>query len=158
MRWIMRAGLFAGVPVSVLCMLGTAAALTVLELPLHLYPVFAAVPVLCGCFAAGHSAGRGRRSHGIGTGTGAALTVTALWYAAAFVLTGRAGIPVILLAALPCGICGGICGVNTKLPLPHRRAHGLRAVRTRAGMLPLLLHRPEEKQQPDPESGRPFMR
>lgn len=148
MRWIIRGSLCAGLPVSVLCMLGTAALLTVPDLPLRMYPVFAAVPVLCGCFSAGFSAGRRRRSHGIGTGLACALLVTALWYAASFAATRRTGAPVLLSAAVPCGICGGICGVNTALPLPHRRAHTLQSIRIRTEMLPLLLHRPKNEADP----------
>lgn len=151
MRRILLACLFAGLPLSLSGMLGMAAALTVLELPMKLYPLFAALPVLSGCFAAAFLAGRRRRAHGIGTGALTALLLTAMWYAAAFCLTGHPGLPVLLLSSIPCGICGGICGVNTKLPLPHRHMHRLQAASARAAMLPLLLHRP--KQQQDDSSG-----
>ena len=146
---MLRACLFVGVPVSVLGMLAEAAVLTIPDLPQQLYPAAAAFPVLCGCFAAGYAAGRRRRANGIGTGTVTALLLTALWYAAALCLTEHAGKPVLLFAAIPSGMCGGICGVNAALPLPHGRMHGLQRIRIRAAMFPLLLHRPEQQNRHD---------
>ena len=49
-----------------------------------------------------------------------------------------------LLAVLPCGSIGGICGVNTALPEPHRRPHSLRRQREKLCLRKKLLHRPKK--------------
>ena len=105
--------------------------------------VFCAPGNAGGCFAAGYSAGKRRRRGGIVCGSMPALLLSAVWYAAACVLAGRLRMPWLLTVLLPAGICGGICGVNTKLPEPRRRPHRLIAARERAVLRPMLLHRPK---------------
>lgn len=136
MRGVLRAVICWGVPVSLLGLLGTAAVLTALELPLRWYPAAGALPLLCGSFGAGYSAGRRLRRGGWRCGAEAALLLTALWYAADCVICGGLRSPMLLTAALPAGMCGGICGVNTKLPSPHRRMHRAMHVRERMVLLP----------------------
>lgn len=148
MRLWIRACLLAGMPVTLLGMLAAAGMLTVFDLPLRYYPSAAAIPLLTGCFAAGYSAGKRRRRGGIVCGSMPALLLSACWYAAACLLTGRLRSPLLLTVLLPAGISGGICGVNTKLPEPHRRPHRLIAARERAVLRPMLLHRPKRLAAP----------
>lgn len=148
MRLWIRACLLAGMPVTLLGMLTAAGMLTVFDLPLRYYPSAAAIPLLTGCFAAGYSAGKRRRRGGIVCGSMPALLLSACWYAAACLLTGRLRSPLLLTVLLPAGISGGICGVNTKLPEPHRRPHRLIAARERAVLRPMLLHRPKRLAAP----------
>ena len=140
--WI-QACLLTGLPVTLLGILSLTGMLTVFDLPLRYYPAAAALPLLTGCFAAGYSAGKRRRRGGIVCGSMPALLLSAVWYAAACVLAGRLRMPWLLTVLLPAGICGGICGVNTKLPEPRRRPHRLIAARERAMLRPMLLHRPK---------------
>ena len=148
MRLWIRACLLAGMPVTLLGMLTAAGMLTVFDLPLRYYPSAAAIPLLTGCFAAGYSAGKHRRRGGIVCGSMPALLLSACWYAAACLLTGGLRSPLLLTVLLPAGISGGICGVNTKLPEPHRRPHRLIAARERAVLRPMLLHRPKRLAAP----------
>ena len=125
-RTVLRAVLLCGIPVSVLGILAAAAVMTAAELPFSVYPFAAALPVLGGCLLAGCRAGKRARRGGLRCGLLAALLLTGLWYAAACLLCGRMRIPRLLLLTLPCGMLGGTAGVNTKLPLPHRKIHALR--------------------------------
>ena len=151
MRTVLRACILAGVPVSAAGMLGTAALLTAVELPLRLYPVFAAVPLLCGCFVSGCCAGKRSRHGGIRCGIVAACCLTAMWFLFLCFRQEHLQAPVLLLPAVPAGMLGGICGVNTRPPVPHGRSHRLFAVRERAALLPLLLHRPPETEHITPD-------
>lgn len=155
MKTLFRACLLAGLPVSLLSLAGLAALLTFAELPLQYYAAAAALPLMAGCFAAGFSAGRRLRHGGIRNGSTAALLLSALWYAADCADCGEMRSPALLLVLLPCGICGGICGVNTPLPKPHRRLHGSRRMKEDLKLRRKLLHRPKNAvisskvQQPD---------
>lgn len=151
MYQILRDCLFAGVPASVLGLLGTAALLTGLDLPLQWYPAAAALPLLCGCFAAGFSAGKRLRRCGWRCGAEAALLLTLLWYAADCLICGVLRSPMLLLVTLPAGMCGGVCGVNTRLSSPRKRMHWAVHLRERLILLPKLLHQPEKYQQERPE-------
>lgn len=142
MQIILCACILAGVPVSAAGMLGTAALLTAVELPLRLYPVFAAIPLLCGCFFSGFCAGKRRRRGGMFIGAAAACCLTAMWYMFICFRQAHLQAPALLLIAVPAGMLGGICGVNTVLPVPHGRSHRMFAMRARAALLPMLLHRP----------------
>lgn len=122
-----------GIPVSVLGMLGAAALLTAADLPFSCYHVIAVLPLLCGCLLSGYRAGKAARRNGWQNGFAAALLLTAIWYAAACFFCRRSFLPVLLILSLPCGMLGGVLGVNTKLPLPKRRHHG--AVRIPRGIL-----------------------
>ena len=145
MKHLMRACLLAGVPVSAALLLGLAALLTLADLPLQYYSAAAAVPLAAGCAAAGFFAGRRQRRGGWTNGAAAALLLAALWYAADCVYCGGLRSPLLLLAVLPCGSIGGICGVNTALPEPHRRPHGLRRQREKLCLRKKLLHRPKKR-------------
>ena len=123
MRDLIFAVLCSGLPASLLGMLGAAALLTVFDLPFPYHTAAATVPLLSGCFLAAYRAGRRQRRGGLHCGFLAAFLLTALWYAAACILSRRLYLPVILLLSLPCGMLGGVCGVNTRLPVPHRRLH-----------------------------------
>lgn len=136
MRKVWRDIFLFGVPISLLGLLGTAALLTALELPLQWYPAASALPLLCGSFGAGCSAGRRLRHGGWRCGAEAAFLLTALWYAADCMLCGGLRSPMLLTAALPAGMFGGICGVNTKLPAPHRRMHRAMHLRERMVWIP----------------------
>ena len=151
MRIILRACILAGVPVSAAGMIGTAALLTVVELPLRLYPVFAALPLLCGCFLAGCCAGKRRRHGGMFCGAAAACCLTAMWYLFVCFRRESPQAPMLLFAAIPAGMFGGICGVNTHQPEPRGRSHRFFSVRERAALLPLLLHRPPVAEKITPE-------
>ena len=151
MRIILRACILAGVPISAAGMLGTAALLTAVELPLRLYPVFAAIPLLCGCFFSGFCAGKSRRHGGVFCGAAAACCLTAMWYLFICFRQERPQLPVLLLITVPAGMIGGICGVNTVQPVPHGRSHRLSAVRARAALFPLLLHRPQKAEPVIPD-------
>lgn len=133
---VLRDVILLGAPISLLGLLGTAALLTVLELPLQWYPAAGALPLLCGCFFAGLSAGRRLRHSGWRCGAEAAFLLTVLWYAADCALCGGLRSPMLLTAALPAGMFGGICGVNTKLPAPHRRMHRAMHLRERMVLVP----------------------
>lgn len=124
MRALFRSVLFAGLPVSVFGMLCFAAILTAADLPGSCYHAAAALPLLCGCLLSGFRAGKAIRRNGLRCGLCAAFLLTAIWYAAACILCRRLLLPVLLLLTMPCGMLGGVFGVNTKLPLPKRRLHG----------------------------------
>lgn len=144
MRIVLRDALAVGLSVSGAGMLGTAWVLCYLDLPLRYYSAAAALPLLCGCFAAGFSAGRRLRQGGWRCGAFAALLLTAFWYAAACALRGALQSPMLLLTALPGGMCGGVFGVNTPLPEPHRRLHRAERLRQKLRFYPALLHRPRQ--------------
>ena len=123
MRDLIFAVLCSGIPASLLGMLGIAALLTAVDLPFPFHTAAAAAPLLSGCFLAAYRAGKRQRRGGLYCGFLAAFLLTALWYAAACLFCRRLYLPVLLLLSLPCGMCGGVCGVNTQLPVPHRRPH-----------------------------------
>jgi putative membrane protein (TIGR04086 family) len=123
MRAVLFAVLCSGIPASLLGMLTAAALLTAFDLPPAFHLPAAAVPLLIGCFLSGFRSGRMLRSGGLHCGFLAALLLSALWYAAACLTAHRLYPPVLLLLSLPSGMCGGVCGVNTRLPAPRRRSH-----------------------------------
>lgn len=125
MREILFAVMFCGIPVSMLGMLAAAVLLTFIDLPFAFYSVSAAVPLLCGCAAAGYRCGKRLRSRGMRCGLLSALLLTGFWYAAVCLFSRKLQIPVLLLLCLPCGMSGGVCGVNTQLPIPRRRSHAV---------------------------------
>ena len=127
MRAVLFAVLFCGIPVSVLGFLAVAALLTAADMPGFVYSISAALPVLTGCLSAGYFAGKQARRGGLRCGLLAAFLLTALWYAAARILFGRCRL-LLLLLTLPCGMLGGVSGVNTKLPLPHRKLPAIRRI------------------------------
>ena len=106
MREIWFSVIFCGIPATVFGMLAAAALLTYIDLSGVYYTAAAAIPLLGGCLLCGR-----------------ALLLTSLWYAAACLLAGRLFVPMLSILTLPCGVIGGICGVNTRLPLPHKRMH-----------------------------------
>ncbi len=136
MRIMIRSCLLIGLPLSVLGTFGTAALLSRIELPFVYYPAAAAFPLLCGCFASGYAAGKHLRHDGLCCGLTAALLLTGIWYLSVSLLTEQFRIPLLIFLTLPCGMCGGACGVNTALPEPRRRSHGIRHMQITAGMLP----------------------
>ena len=149
MRDLLRGCFLCGLPVTALLMLCTAALLTAADLPFSCYGAVSAVPLLCGCFAAGYVTGRSRRHHGLHCGFSAALLLSLLRYAAGCVLAGKVCLPLFLLLTLPCGICGGIFGVNTRLPLPKRRSHDAAGIRERMILRSRTRRRPEPQDSSD---------
>lgn len=123
MREIWFSVIFCGIPATVFGMLAAAALLTYIELSGVYYTAAAAIPLLGGCLLCGRVAGKRLRRGGIRCGLLSALLLTSLWYAAACLLAGRLFVPMLSILTLPCGVIGGICGVNTRLPLPHKRMH-----------------------------------
>lgn len=148
---IVRDCLLVGIPVSVVGLFATAALLAKAELPLQWYSAAAALPVLCGCFSAGYAAGKRLRHGGWRCGAESALLLAVLWYAADCAVCGALRSPMLLVAALPAGMFGGVCGVNTRLPEPHRRMHRAMHLRERMMLVPGLLHRPEKQKLESPE-------
>ena len=143
MRNMIRACLLAGLPVSAACLAGLTFLLTAADLPLRLYPAAAGIPLLAGCFCAGFSAGKRQRLHGMLCGSLSTLLLAAFWYAVSCITAGALRSPALLCILLPAGAAGGVCGVNTKLPLPKRRTH--LPARLRAGTTLLLRHRPRKR-------------
>ena len=150
MRSVIRACLLTGLPVSAAGMAGLTVLLTASDLPMRLYPAAACIPLLAGCFCAGFSAGKAHRLHGIRCGSLSALMLAALWYAAACVAGGTMRSPVQLCILLPAGAAGGICGVNTRLPLVKRRTHLPARIRVRTALL--LRHRPRREASAETEA------
>ena len=146
MHFYLRYCLLIGIPVSVCCMLLTAAALTLPDIPFSLYALFAAFPIMLGCFLSAYFAGKSRRRHGIRTGSICALLLSVCWLTACSLMNGGFAYPLLFLS-VPCGILGGILGVNARLPLPHKRSHTIPAMQKRAAMLPARLHRPQNHTQ-----------
>lgn len=145
MRVILRCCLLTGLPVSVFGLLGIALLLSVTEFSFSVYAAAAAIPILCGCFCAARSAGKHLRRGGMQTGLLCAAVLTGIWYAAVCLCTQQLRMPVLLYAALPCGMLGGIFGVNTKLPRPKPVSHRAIALRAHAALIPGLLHQPPKK-------------
>lgn len=145
MRVILRCCLLIGLPLSMAGMAAMAALLTASDLPPALYPLMAALPVLTGCLSAAAAAGRILRKGGIRCGAITAALLTGIWYTAVCIGTGELHSPLLLTAALPCGILGGVIGVNRTAPKIRRRQHTLIAARERAIFLPMLLHRPPRR-------------
>lgn len=156
MNSVVRGVILRGVPVSVCGMLGAGLLLTAAELPLPAYGICAALSLTAGCFFAGMEAGRRRRRNGLFCGLSAALLLTGLWYAAAWLLLHSAGLPAVLLAAVPCGMCGGVIGTGRRAPALHRRLHGAAGARERLRLRFRLLHllyRPKKpKKKPSAQS------
>ena len=104
-------------------------------------------PVACvawaGCFCAGFSAGKRQRLHGMLCGSLSALLLAVFWYAVSCITAGALRSPALLCILLPAGAAGGVCGVNTGLPLPKRRTH--LPARLHAGTALLLRHRPRKR-------------
>lgn len=126
--------LLCGVPVSCAGMLGTAALLTVTDAPYFCFRAGAVLPLLCGAFLAGFRAGKRIRRNGLRCGASAAFLLTLLWYAAVCIWIRRIGVPRLLLLTVPCGMLGGVLGVNTKLPLPQRHSHAASGVPRRLSL------------------------
>jgi putative membrane protein (TIGR04086 family) len=154
MRKILRGCLLSGLPVSLILTAALAALLTAFDLPLLWYPAAAALPLLAGCFCAGFTAGKAARFHGLRCGAAAAFLLCLLWYAAVCITGGGLRNPLLMLIALPCGMCGGICGVNTRQPVPRRHSHTALHLRENAVLRRKTMHKP--KKQPvstsDPQS------
>ena len=147
MRGILRSCLIVGIPVSVCGMLAAALLLTKLDVSMQHYPFFAAIPLLCGCFFAGLSTGRRQRHGGLYHGLLAAFLLTVLWYLAVFGCTHALHFPWVLFAAIPCGMCGGVIGVNLKAPAIHRPPHRMIGGRERLILRTKLLHKPPKIKQ-----------
>lgn len=123
MRELLKSVLFIGLPLSLLGMLGMAAAVTAIDLPAGLLPILAALPLLLGAFCAALPAGRRLRRHGLRLGAACGAMLTAIWYLAACMLLHRLRLPLLCMLTLPAGMCGGVVGVNCA-PIPlHRRQH-----------------------------------
>lgn len=150
MKPMIEGCLFCGLPVSVCLMLCNAAALTAADLPMQYYGIPAALPVICGCFAAGYMSGRRRRRRGILCGLLSAAMLCGIWFAAACLLAGRLRIPLWSAAAFPCGCCGGVLGVNTRLPMPLPHSHRAAGMQQRLAVLAASRHRPQ-KQEDSPQ-------
>ena len=144
MRSVLRGVVLRGVPFSVCGMLIAGVLLTAADLPFGAYAGIAAVPLLAGSFFAGMEAGRRHRRNGLLCGGAAGLLLTALWYAAAWLLLHRAGLPAVGLAAVPCGMCGGVTGTGRRVPELHRRLHGAVSLRERLRLRAGMLHKPKK--------------
>ncbi|MCQ2408754.1 MAG: TIGR04086 family membrane protein [Oscillospiraceae bacterium] len=138
---------FFGLPISVLLMLCMAAGLTAADLPMQSFHILAVLPVICGCFAAGYMSGRRGRRRGLFCGLLSAAMLCGIWFAAACLLTCRLHIPLWITAALPCGCCGGILGVNTRLPLPLPHSHRAAGMQQRLAVSAASRHRPRKPQE-----------
>ncbi len=128
MREIVYAVLLCGIPASFIGMLAIAVLLTAIDLSYVYYSIVAAIPLLLGCVLAGYRAGKRLRSGGWHCGLLTALLLSGFWYAVVCVLSHKLHSPMLLLFSLPCGMVGGICGVNTRLPMPERRFHSVRRI------------------------------
>ena len=146
MRIMIRACFLTGLPVSAAGLAGLAVLLTAADLPLRCYPAAAAVPLTAGCFCTGISAGRQHRLRGIRHGSLSALLLAGFWYAVSCITAGTLHSPMLLVLLIPAGAAGGVFGVNTGLPLPHRRSHLPERLRTQTALL--LRHRPAKKAAP----------
>ena len=152
MKPITEGCFFFGLPVSVLLMLCMAAGLTAADLPMQSYHILAVLPVMSGCFAAGYMSGRRGRRRGILCGLLSALMLCGIWFAAACLLAGRLRIPLWSAAALPCGCCGGVLGVNTRLPMPLPHSHRAAGMQQRLAVLAASRHRPQKQEDSPSES------
>ena len=137
---ILYAWLRNGLPVSAAGFAASVLLVTAADLPRGMLAAAGALPLLAGCFCAGYTAGRRGRHGGLRCGAGAALLLTACWYAAACWILHQLRSPALFLAAVPAGSLGGVCGVNTVLPEPHRRSHLPERLRICFAMM--LRHRP----------------
>ncbi len=153
MRAILHGVFLRGIPCSVCGMLAVGLLLTAADFPVRAYPAFAAVPLLCGCFFSGMDAGRRRRRRGLLCGALSALLLTGIWYAAAVILSGKAGAPAVLCPALPCGMTGGMLGTGRRAPKLRRRMHGAVSLRERLRLRLGMLHRPDKKSSPAQRTG-----
>lgn len=133
---ILCAVLFCGIPVSLLGMSALSVLLTAVDLPFAYYSAAAALPLLCGCLTAGYRSGKRLRKGGMRCGILSAFMLIAFWYTAACILSRKVYLPALLLPGLglPCGMYGGVCGVNTRLPMPVRRSHALRSLSFRLAL------------------------
>lgn len=152
MKPITEGCFFFGLPVSVLLMLCMAAGLTAADLPMQSYHILAVLPVMSGCFAAGYMSGRRGRRRGILCGLLSALMLCGIWLAAACLLAGRLRLPLWSAAALPCGCCGGVLGVNTRLPMPLPHSHRAAGMQQRFAVFAASRHRPQKQQDSPSES------
>lgn len=152
MREILRGFLCCGLPVSLAGTALMSAALTAADLPLQWYPAAAALPLCAGCFGAGFSAGKAARRNGFRCGISAALLLCLFWYAGVCIMGGSLRSLMLLTVTLPFGICGGICGVNTRQPLPRRRSHTVLRLRENALLRGKTVHKPKKQPLSSPDS------
>lgn len=142
MKPMVQGCFFFGLPISVLLMLLFAAGLTAADMPMQIYGIIAAVPVMCGSFSAGYMSGRYGRHRGLLCGLLSSAMLCGIWFAAACLLGGRLHIPLWSAAALPCGCCGGILGVNTRLPMPVQHSHTAAGMKQRMAVYAVSRRRP----------------
>ena len=140
MREIFFACLRSGLPVSAAGFAAAVLLAVYADLPRGMLAAAGALPLLAGCFSAGYAAGRRGRHGGLRCGAGAALLLCACWYAAACWMLHQLRSPALFVTAIPAGCLGGVCGVTTALPVPHRRSHLPERLRTSFALL--LRHRP----------------
>ena len=134
MHEILSAVLCCGLPASVCGLLAGALLLTVAAVPLSCCAFLAVLPLLFGAVLAGFRAGKRRRRDGIRSGLLTALLLTACWYLVCSLLNRCLRPPLLLLLTLPCGMLGGVLGVNTKLPLPQKRCSLVRRLPLRVAL------------------------
>lgn len=134
MRWFRFAVFCVGIPLSGILMLSFAAAATAADFSPTVYAVLGTISLMSGCFCAGLSYCRRKRTGGIGGGLLCGAAVTAFWYVLAWAVNGSAGISFLLLPGMLSGMAGGVWGVN--LPAPthgkssHRGLHFRQSLRT----------------------------
>lgn len=152
MREVLRGCLRCGLPVSFIMTMLLALLMTAADLPLQCYRAAAALPLCAGCICAGFSAGRAGRRNGLCSGFGAALLLCLVWYAGVCMQGGALRSPRLLLLSLPCGMYGGVCGVNTRQPMPRRRSHTALRLREKVLLRGKTAHKPKKQPVNSPDS------
>ena len=133
MRLLVRCVLLYGVPVSAAGFFLSACVFSVLDLPFAVLTGLAAFPVMLGSWCTAAAAARRRRTHGIRCGLLCAGMLSGGWALLSALCTGG-GFPLCILLSLPCGIAGGVFGVNRRSLRIRRRFHAAKRVPRRLSL------------------------
>ncbi|MBR5370766.1 MAG: TIGR04086 family membrane protein [Oscillospiraceae bacterium] len=122
MRFVVRSLILRGIPLSAAGMFAAATLFAEIDLPAAVQSALANLPVMFGAWASAFYAGKRLRRGGILCGIYTSLLLSGGWYFFAGCHAGF-GFPLCIVLALPCGIWGGITGVNRPAPAVRRRIH-----------------------------------
>lgn len=133
MRFLVHCVLLYGVPVSAAGFFLFAWVFSVMDLPFAVLTALASFPVMLGAWCASAAAARRLRARGIRCGLLCAGMLSGGWALLSALCTGG-GFPLCILLSLPCGLAGGVFGVNRPAPGIHRRFHAAKRMPRRLSL------------------------